>query len=86
MAYSVQVSWLELRQSADNFPKTATQRALIMVSGKTEQFKDTQLSQNRKVLVLENGTLKQRVTLEGAPVVIKNGMLTTLANNESLVF
>lgn len=63
----------------------STVRAVILVAGNKQQITDVQIGTGQKPLVLFDGSLRIRATVEGVPVVYENGYLRTIAAGETLL-
>jgi hypothetical protein len=65
--------------------QVSTQRALIMIGGQVQQIVDALVGSNQKPLVMYQGYIRERTTIEGTPLILENGRLRTLNPNEALL-
>jgi hypothetical protein len=70
---------------AAGMAQATTRRALIISNGQITQIVDALVGTNQKPLVLYLGKVQQQVASEGVPIVIVNGVIRTLASNETLI-
>lgn len=60
-------------------------RAIILMSGQLQEIPTALLGTGKlPIVILSDGTLKERQTVEGTPIVIDSGLLRQLNSTESL--
>jgi hypothetical protein len=62
-----------------------SRRALILNAGRIQQIFDAQINTGQKPLILDAGRVKQRVAMEGKPLVLVDGRIREIWSNETLI-